>query len=72
MNRWQEKYGLTFIKVDLSSPDKTSDEFLRALGSRSIPLAAIFNINENSKTPTVIRDLYTTGQMDDALEQTLN
>ncbi len=72
LNRWQEKYGLTFIKVDLSSPDKTSDEFLRALGSRSIPLAAIFNINENSKTPTVIRDLYTTGQMDDALEQTLN
>lgn len=71
LNRWQEKYGMTFIKVDLSSPDKSADKFLRALGSSSIPLAAIFTVGDSSKSPTVIRDLYTTGQMDDALEQTL-
>ncbi|CCO24898.1 protein-disulfide reductase DsbD family protein [Maridesulfovibrio hydrothermalis] len=71
LNRWQEKYGLVYIKVDLTSPDKSADAFLRALGSSSIPLAAIFNTGEDSKSPTVIRDLYTTGQMDDALEQTL-
>ena len=71
LNRWQEKYGLTFIKVDLTAPDKVADEFLRALGSRSIPLAAIFKPGEDAPSPTVIRDLYTTGQMDEALSQTL-
>jgi thiol:disulfide interchange protein DsbD len=71
LNRWQEKYGLTFIKVDLSAPDKVADEFLRALGSRSIPLAAIFKPGKTASSPTVVRDLYTTGQMDEALRQTL-
>ncbi|WP_239057295.1 cytochrome c biogenesis protein CcdA [Desulfovibrio sp. JC010] len=71
LNRWQEKYNLTFIKVDLTAPDKVADEFLRALGSRSIPLAAIFKPGKDSTSPTVIRDLYTTGQMDEALSQTL-
>lgn len=70
LNRWQEKYGLTFIKVDITSPNKTADDFLRSLGSRSIPLAAIFKPGDGAGTPTVIRDLYTTGQMNDALEQT--
>ncbi len=67
----QEKYNLTFIRVDLTAPDKVADQFLRALGSRSIPLAAIFKPGEDSSSPTVIRDLYTTGQMDEALSQTL-
>ncbi len=71
LNRWQEKYDLRLIKVDLSSPDKTADEFLRALGSRSIPLAAIFSKGKNSHSPTVIRDIYTTGQLEEALQQTL-
>lgn len=71
LNRWQKKYGLTFIKVDLTAPDKVADEFLRALGSRSIPLAAIFKPGEDASSPTVIRDLYTSGQMDEALSQTL-
>ncbi|WP_415713381.1 cytochrome c biogenesis protein CcdA [Maridesulfovibrio sp.] len=71
LNRWQETYGLTFIKVDLTAPDKTADEFLRALGSRSIPLAAIFKPGQTASSPTVIRDIYTTGQMEEALKQTL-
>ncbi|WP_320170291.1 cytochrome c biogenesis protein CcdA [Maridesulfovibrio sp.] len=71
LNRWQEEYGLTFIKVDLTLPDKRADAFLRALGSRSIPLAAIFGTGNSTYSPTVIRDLYTSGQMDDALRQTL-
>ncbi|SDL10091.1 thiol:disulfide interchange protein DsbD [Maridesulfovibrio ferrireducens] len=71
LNRWQEKYNLRYIKVDLTAPDKTADDFLRAMGSRSIPLAAIFRKGDNSTSPTVIRDLYTTGQMEEALSQTL-
>ncbi|HAS90659.1 MAG TPA: cytochrome C biogenesis protein [Desulfovibrio sp.] len=71
LNRWQAKYNLTFIKVDLTAPDKVADKFLRALGSRSIPLAAIFKPGEAPTSPTVIRDLYTTGQMDEALSQAL-
>lgn len=71
LNRWRENYNLTFIKVDITAPDKVADKFLRALGSRSIPLAAIFKPGTNSSSPTVIRDLYTTGQMDEALSQTL-
>ncbi len=71
LNRWRDKYGLTFIKVDLTAPDKVADKFLRALGSRSIPLAAIFKPGKDARSPTVIRDLYTTGQMNEALSQTL-
>ncbi len=72
LNRWQEKYNLSYIKVDLTAPDKTADAFLRAMDSRSIPLAAIFKKGTNSTAPTVIRDLYTTGQMDAALKETLS
>ena len=72
LNRWQEKYNLSYIKVDLTAPDKTADAFLRAMDSRSIPLAAIFKKGTNSTAPTVIRDLYTTGQMNAALKETLS
>lgn len=66
--KWKKKYDLTFIKVDLTSPDKEADDFLRALGSRSIPLAAVFSRGGKSLSPLVLRDLYTTGQLEEALE----
>jgi thiol:disulfide interchange protein DsbD len=68
LNKWKEEYGITFIKVDLTSPDKEADDFLRAMGSRSIPLAAVFNTGDQKKSPLVLRDLYTTGQLAEALE----
>lgn len=71
LNHWQKKYNLSYIKVDLTAPDKTADAFLLAMGSRSIPLAAIFKKGSNSTSPTVIRDLYTTGQLEEAFRETL-
>lgn len=71
LSKWKKEYNLTYIKVDLTSPDKEADEFLRAMGSRSIPLAAIFTTGKDKNSPLVLRDLYTTGQLAEALE-TLN
>lgn len=68
LTKWKKKYKLTFIKVDLTSPDKEADDFLRALDSRSIPLAAVFDLGKKKNSPLVLRDLYTTGQLEEALK----
>lgn len=63
----QERYGLRFIKVDLTRPDPQAQALLRALGSVSIPVTAIFPRGLLSNSPLVLRDLYTSGQLDKAL-----
>ena len=63
----QERYGLRLIKVDLTRPDPQAQALLRALGSVSIPVTAIFPKGLLSNSPLVLRDLYTSGQLDQAL-----
>lgn len=62
-----ERYGLRLIKVDLTRPDPEAQALLRAIGSVSIPVTAIFPKGLLSNSPIVLRDLYTTGQLEDAL-----
>ena len=62
-----ERYGLRLIEVDLTRPDPEAQALLRAIGSVSIPVTAIFPKGLLSHSPLVLRDLYTAGQLEDAL-----
>jgi thiol:disulfide interchange protein DsbD len=64
---WKERYGVRFIKVDMTERDPESEALLAALGSRSLPTAALFRIN-GRETPVVIRDLYTANQLENLLK----
>jgi thiol:disulfide interchange protein DsbD len=58
-----------FIKVDLTKEDAEKQQFLEALGSNSIPVVAIFPKGEKAHSPVVLRDIFTSGQMEDALRE---
>ena len=42
---------------------------LEALGSKSIPLTALFPAGEQASSPLVLRDVYTAGTLEDAMEK---
>ncbi|MEZ7196437.1 protein-disulfide reductase DsbD family protein [Pseudodesulfovibrio karagichevae] len=64
---WKERYNVRFIKVDMTERDPETEALLAALGSRSLPTAAVFRIN-GRQTPVVIRDLYTADQLENLLK----
>jgi thiol:disulfide interchange protein len=65
----QEAFGLRLIKVDLTHEHTPGMELLRNLGSQSIPLVAIFERGEAAWQPLILRDLFTLGQLEQALAQ---
>lgn len=72
LTRWQGEYDLTFVRVDLTEHNTASEAFLRALGSHSIPTVALFATGGEARTPLVLRDLFTTGQLEDAMRATFD
>ena len=60
---WKERYNVRFIKGDMTERDPEAEAFLAALGSRSLPTAAVFRTN-GREAPVVIRDLYTASQLE--------
>ncbi len=72
MRGWQEQYGLTIIKVDLTQEDPQRMALLQALGSQSIPIVALFPVGAKSTQPLVLRDLFTAGQLEEALATTFS
>ncbi len=68
VTRWSKKYGVTFIKVDMTERDPEKEALLGALGSASIPTAALFVSGEKSTSPLVLRDLFTESQLENILE----
>jgi len=64
---WQKRYGARFMRVDLTRENTPALALLRALGSSSIPFAALFPAGKDSHAPLVLRDMYTTGQFEEAL-----
>ncbi|WP_419788062.1 protein-disulfide reductase DsbD family protein [Pseudodesulfovibrio sp.] len=66
--RWREKYGVTFIKVDLTDRNVEGESLLRALGSASIPTAAMFTPGPKHTSPLVLRDLFTESQLETILK----
>jgi len=65
----QKRYGFTAIRVDLTREDPETMALLRALGSVSIPVAAMFPKGDGSSRPVVLRDLFTASQLEDALKE---
>ena len=63
------RYGMELVRVDLTDPDAFAMRLLDALGSRSIPLTALFPAGEGARSPVVLRDVYTAGQLEDAAER---
>jgi thiol:disulfide interchange protein len=61
------KYDLRLIKVDLTHDNPAGMELLRGLGSQSIPVVAIFERGEAAPQPLILRDLFTLGQLEQAL-----
>lgn len=70
LRRWQERYGLRLIRVDLTRTDPEAMALLQALGSNSIPLTALFPKGLTASSPVVLRDMYTPAAMDQALRKT--
>ena len=67
---WREEYGLRLLRADLTSENPGAMALLRALGGASIPTTALFPKGEGRNSPLVLRDLFTPGQMEEALQNT--
>jgi thiol:disulfide interchange protein DsbD len=66
---WSKRHDAVFMKVDLTNRNPETMEFLRGLGSQSIPVVAFFPAGATAGSPLVLRDLYTTGQFAKALAE---
>jgi thiol:disulfide interchange protein DsbD len=66
----QEKYDLALLRVDLTRKNPDGSDLLKRLGSRSIPVLAVFSA-EKPKHPLILRDLFTRKQLRQALAQAL-
>ena len=68
LQRWQHAYNLTLFRVDMTRENPEGEALLRAVGSVSIPVIAIFPAGESASSPLVLRDIVTGGQIAAALE----
>lgn len=67
----RKKYNMRLLRVDMTRENKPAKELLKALGSNSLPVLAVFPVGkEKSKSPLVLRDLVTPKQLRDALANT--
>lgn len=70
LRRWAEEYGLLYIKADLTRDNPAAQELLTSLGSKSIPVVALFPREDAANgrlDPLVLRDIFTQRQFEDAL-----
>ncbi|WBF67345.1 thioredoxin domain-containing protein [Desulfovibrio subterraneus] len=67
--RWAAEYGITYIKVDLTRHNEEGQALLKALGSQSIPVVALFPKGDKASRPLVLRDLFTTDLAESALKE---
>ena len=66
---WEERLGVTAIRVDLTEDFPAGEALLQALGLRSIPMLAVFPAGNASARPLILRDLFTSGQVEAAILQ---
>jgi len=65
----RRRYNVRTILVDLTRDEgagRYGKELLKALGSTSIPMLALFPVGENAHQPVVLRDLVTPAQLEEA------
>ncbi len=70
LNQIGLEYDLYFVRIDLTLHNPPGERMLLALESRSIPLVAIFS-KDRPQSPLILRDMFTRGQLERALEQEL-
>jgi thiol:disulfide interchange protein DsbD len=70
LREMRSRYGLELIRVDLTRENAPGTALLRALGSVSIPFAALFPTGPEASAPLVLRDMYSGTQLDEALART--
>ena len=64
---WARDYDLHYVQVDLTGDNPEGQRLLAALGAQSIPTVALFPAGDGANTPLVLRDLFTSSAMDQAL-----
>lgn len=69
LEQWAKRHQAVFMRVDLTKRNPETMDFLRGLGSQSIPVVAFFPAGSESAKPLVLRDLYTAGQLDQAMAE---
>ncbi|BFR49135.1 protein-disulfide reductase DsbD [Nitratidesulfovibrio sp. HK-II] len=67
VSEWAQRYGARLVRVDMTAESPEAQALLRSLGSSSIPVVALFPKGILSASPVVLRDLFTSGQMEQAL-----
>ena len=67
LRTWQSAYGLSLFRVDMTRENPEGEALLRAVGSVSIPVIAVFPAGEKAFAPFVLRDIVTSGQIAAAL-----
>jgi len=66
----RRRYNVRTIRVDLTRDEgagRYGMELLKALGSTSIPVLALFPVGENAHQPVILRDLVTPAQLEEAV-----
>ncbi len=64
---WKRRYDLALFRVDMTRANPEGEALLRAVGSASIPVIAVFGTGAAAHAPLVLRDLVTRGQVSEAL-----
>ena len=71
VQRLAAAHGLTLVRVDITRTHPEAESLLKALGSISIPLTAIFPAGEGAAKPFILRDVYTPQTLRNALARAL-
>lgn len=71
MSQVAREYNVRLFKVDLTRHDPELMQLLHDLGAQSIPVLAIFPVSRPD-SPLVLRDLFTSAQLQEALEAELH
>lgn len=69
LDRWKRRHGMSLIRVDLTAPNEFASRLCEALGSRSIPVTALFPAGAEARSPVVLRDVYGVGDLERAMRR---
>ncbi|MBR6975296.1 MAG: thioredoxin family protein, partial [Ottowia sp.] len=69
LRRWQKRYQVELVRVDLTRPNPAAEALLQELGSSSIPLTAVFPAGSGATAPLVLRDIFTAATLEQALRR---
>lgn len=61
---------MELIRVDLTNANAYAVRLLEALGSKSIPLTALFPAGDGASSPLVLRDVYGVQSLEKAMNET--